>query len=182
MRRRRFRPKKPQRVEKPAYRINDNIDAARVFVIGADGEALGELPIEEAIVAAQNAGLDLVEVSPKAQPPVCRIADFGKIQYQKSKEARLRNAAKKKTTTKGVRIGVRTGSNDVAFKQKQVEGFLVKGNKARIEIVLRGRERAHKDLAKTTLEEFVAGITVPHKVEEALKSSPRGFQITIAPE
>ena len=130
MRRRRFRPKKPQRVEKPAYRINDNIDAARVFVIGADGEALGELPIEEAIIAAQNAGLDLVEVSPKAQPPVCRIADFGKIQYQKSKEARLRNAAKKKTTTKGVRIGVRTGSNDVAFKQKQVEGFLVKGNKA----------------------------------------------------
>ncbi len=182
MRRRRFRPKKTPKVEKPAYRVNDKIDVPTVFVIDTEGKARGEMATADAIALAQSEGLDLVEVSPKAQPPVCRIADFGKIQYQKSKEARARSANKKKTTTKGVRIGVRTGANDLAFKQKQVDNFLLKGNKARIEIILRGRERAHKDLAREALSEFVAGITTPHKVEEEIKSSPRGFQITIAPE
>ncbi len=182
MRRRRFRPKKPVKVEKPAYRINEKIPAEVVFVIDENGEKLGEMSRTDAIARAQDSGLDLVEVSPKAQPPVCRIADFGKIQYQKSKEERQRTAAKKKTTTKGIRISVRTGENDIAFKQKQVDGFLLKGHKARIEIFLRGRERAHKDLAKETLANFTKGITTPYKVEEDISPSPRGFQMTIAPE
>ncbi len=182
MRRRRFRPKKPQRVDKPAYKINEKIPSDTVFVIDQNGESIGEMSLSDGIAKAQESGLDLVEVSPKAQPPVCRIADFGKIQYQKSKEERQRTAAKKKTTTKGIRISVRTGANDLAFKQKQVDGFLLKGNKARIEIMLRGRERAHKDLARETLAEFTKGITTPFKIEEDIKSSPRGFQMTIAPE
>lgn len=182
MRRRRFRPKKPQRVEKPAYKINEKIPAEIVFVIDQHGENLGDISLADGIAKAQEDGLDLVEVSPKAKPPVCRIADFGKIQYQKSKEERQRTAAKKKTTTKGIRISVRTDINDLTFKQKQVDGFLLKGNKARIEIMLRGRERAHKDIARKTLREFSKSITTPFKIEEDIKSSPRGFQMTIAPE
>ncbi len=182
MRRRRFRPKKPQRVEKPPYKINEQIPADRVLVIDENNTNLGEMDLTRAIELARERELDLVEVFPKAQPPVCRIADFGKIQYQKSKEERQRNAAKKKTTTKGIRISVRTGINDIAFKQKQVDNFLLKGNKARIEIMLRGRERAHKDIARETLLKFTKGITTPFKVEEDVKPSPRGFQITIAPE
>jgi translation initiation factor IF-3 len=182
MRRRRFRPKKPAKVIKPAYRVNEHITAPVVAVIDHEDNFLGEMPVAEAIAQAQEQELDLVEVSPKAAPPVCRITNFGKIQYQKAKEARLRNATKKKVVTKGIRIGIKTGTNDLAFKQKQADKFLVKGNKVKIEIFLRGRENAYAADAKDNLLDFTKGLTTPFKVEEEIKKAPRGFQMTIAPE
>ena len=182
MRRRRFRPKKPIKIIAPAYRTNERITAPIVFVIDENDERLGEMETVAAIARAREVEMDLVEVSPKAQPPVCRIANFGKIQYQKAKEERLRSANKKKTTTKGVRISPRTGANDLAFKQKQTDNFLLKGNKVRVEIFLRGRERSHRDAAKEALSAFATGLTTPHKIEEEVSSSPRGFQMTVAPE
>ena len=182
MRRRRFRRKKPAKVEKPAYNVGTAIRAATVMVVDEKGEKLGEMPLREALELAEERGLDLVEVSPKAQPPVCRIADFGKIQYQKSKQLRARAAERKKLSTKGVRIGLKTGENDLAFKQKQVEKFLLKGHKVKIEIFLRGREKAHQDAAKESLEAFRARIGTPSTVEEEIKKTPRGFQMVIAPE
>ncbi len=182
MRRRRFRRKKPAAVEKPAYRVNNHITAETVKVVDETGQMLGEMARDKAIELAQERGLDLVEVYPKADPPVCRIADFGKIQYQKSKELRARNAAKKKLSTKGVRIGLKTGQNDLAFKQRQVDKFLLKGHKVRIEICLRGRERAHQDAAKENLSAFVEKLSTPHTTEEEIKKVPRGFQTIIAPE
>ncbi len=182
MRRRRFRRKKPQLVAAPAYKINSYITARTVTVIDDANEMLGEMTRDEGIALAQERELDLVEVSPKANPPVCRITDFGKIQYQKSKELRAKSAAKKKISTKGVRIGLKTGENDLDFKQKQVDKFLLKGNKAKIEIFLRGRENAYQDIARKNLLAFVEGIETPHTVEEEIKKAPRGFQIIIAPE
>lgn len=182
MRRRRFRPKKTVKVETPAYRINERIPAPVVFVIDENGVSIGEMPTPEAILRAKEVEMDLVEVSPKADPPVCRIADFGKIQYQKTKEKRVQSAGKKKTTTKGVRLSLRTGANDLAFKQRQADGFLVKGHKVRAEIFLRGREKAQRDAAKEALQSFCAGLTTPRKIEEDVTTSPRGFQMTVAPE
>ena len=135
-----------------------------------------------AIDLAREKSLDLVEVSPKAQPPVCKIIDYGKYQYQKSKEKRLAQSKQKKVEIKEVRIGVKTDAHDLDFKKRQVEKFLTKGDKVKIDMVLKGREKAHQDLARTTLQEFIAQVTVPYRVEEPIKRFPRGFNTLIAPQ
>lgn len=126
--------------------------------------------------------MDLVEVSPKAAPPVCKISDYGKFQYQKNKQDRVSKTKQKKVETKGIRIGVRTDKHDLSFKKKQAEKFLSKGNKVKIDIVLRGREKAHQDLARKNITEFIASIEVTHRFEEEIKRFPGGFNATIAPE
>lgn len=126
--------------------------------------------------------MDLVEVSPKADPPVCKISDYGKFQYQKNKQDRVSKTKQKKVETKGIRIGVRTDKHDLEFKKKQAEKFLSKGNKVKIDIVLRGREKAHQDLARENLKGFVASIEVAHRFEEEIKRFPGGFNTIIAPE
>lgn len=175
-----FRPK-PKKIT-PQYRVNERIFAQRVFVIDETGKALGEMHPREGAEIARSRELDLVEVSPKANPPVCKIIDYGKFQYQQGKQERLARAKSKKVEVKGVRIGLRTDEHDIDFKKSQVEKFLRKGNKAKIEIILKGREKAHRGLAKATLEDFVSKIQIPHKIEEELKRVPEGFNIIIAPE
>lgn len=142
---------------------------------------MGVMPPMEAVKIAKEKSLDLVEIAPKAQPPVCKIMDFGKYQYQKSKEERLSKAKQKKTEIKGVRIGVRTDEHDLVFKKDQAEKFLKKGNKVKIEIILRGREKAHQDLARTNLEEFIKTIALPYKIEQEIKRFPGGFNVIITP-
>ncbi len=135
----------------------------------------------EALRMAREQGLDLVEVAPMAKPPVCKIMDFGKFQYQQSKQDRLNKAKQKKVEVKGIRIGLRTDDHDLTFKKDQAEKFLKKGDKVKIEIQLRGREKAHQDLARTNLEDFVKSIGVPYKTEQEIKRYPGGFNTIIAP-
>ncbi len=162
-------------------RINDGIRALRVFVIDEDGKQLGEMDIQAAIALAKEHMLDLVEVSPKAVPPVCRIMDYGKQLYQQSKQLRIAKTKQKKIETKGVRLGVRTDTHDLEFKRTQSEKFLGHGDKVKIEIVLRGREKAHQDLARQNLQKFISSITVPYKIEDYIKRFPGGFNVLIAP-
>ena len=138
--------------------------------------------IEQALGIAREQELDLVEIAPKAQPPVCKIMDYGKYQYQQSKQDRLNKAKQKKVEVKGIRIGIRTDTHDLEFKKNQVEKFLTKGDKVKAEIVLRGREKAHQDLARKNLGDFLKTITVPYKTEQEMKRFPGGFNIIIAPE
>ncbi len=135
----------------------------------------------EALNLAKESLLDLVEVSPKAMPPVCRIMDYGKQLYQQSKQMRLAKAKQKKVDTKGIRLGVRTDTHDLDFKKAQAEKFLGHGDKVKIEIVLKGREKAHQDLARKNLQDFISGITAPYKIEEQIKRFPGGFNVIIAP-
>ncbi len=135
----------------------------------------------EALQMAREQGLDLVEVAPMAQPPVCRIMDYGKYQYQQSKQDRLNKSKQKKVEIKGIRIGLRTDDHDLDFKKDQAEKFLKKGDKVKIEIQLRGREKAHQDLARKNLEEFIGSIETPHKTEQEIKRYPGGFNTIIAP-
>jgi len=136
----------------------------------------------EALQLAKERMLDLVEVAPNVYPPVCKIMDYGKYQYQKSKEERMNKSKQKKFDIKGIRIGVRTDDHDLDFKKGQAEKFLSKGNKVKIEISLRGREKAHQDLARKNLIDFMKSITVPFKIEQELKRFPGGFNVIIAPQ
>jgi translation initiation factor IF-3 len=140
------------------------------------------MPPGEALKIAQEKMLDLVEISATATPPVCKIMDFGKYQYQKSREERMQKSRQKKVDIKGIRLGVRTDEHDLEFKKDQAEKFLKKGDKVKIEIVMRGREKAHQDLARTGLIEFIKAIAVPHKIEQEIKRFPGGFNVIIAPQ
>ena len=135
----------------------------------------------EALQLARAKELDLVEISPTAKPPVLRIMDFGKFQYQKSKQDQKSKAKQKKVDIKGIRIGARTNEHDLEFKKEQAEKFLKKGNKIKIEIILRGREKAYQDLARKNLEEFVRSIETPNKIEQEIKRFPGGFNVIITP-
>jgi translation initiation factor IF-3 len=152
-----------------------------VFVIDDEGKQLGEMPILEAMALAREHLLDLVEVSPKAQPPVCRIMDYGKHLYQQSKQLRIAKAKQKKVEIKGIRIGFRTDTHDLDFKKVQANKFLKQGDKVKIDIVLRGREKAHQDMARENLQKFIATIETPYKVEDPIKRFPGGYNVTIAP-
>jgi translation initiation factor IF-3 len=140
------------------------------------------MSVPEALQLAREKGLDLVEISPKAVPPVVKIMDFGKYQYQKSKEDRQNKSKQKKSDIKGIRISVRANEHDLNFKKNQAEKFLGKGQKVKIEIVLKGREKAHKDLARENLLKFINRISIPTKIEQEIKIFPGGFNTVIAPQ
>lgn len=175
-----FRPKPKPTLQE--HRTNERIRAWKVLVIDESGEMLGEMNPGDALQIARGKELDLVEVSPKANPPVCRIMDYGKFQYQQSKQDRLAKAKQKKVEIKGIRIGIRTDEHDLNFKKNQADKFLKKGNKLKIEIILRGREKAHQGLARETLVQFIKQIQTPYRIEEEMKRFPEGFNIIIAPE
>ncbi len=163
-------------------RANERIRVPLVTVIDEKGEHRGEMTPAEGCEIARNAGLDLVEVSPKATPPVCKVLDYGKFQYTQTKQARQAQASQKRVETKGVRLGIRTDSHDLDFKRKQAEKFLAKGNKVKAEIIMRGREKAHQDIAREHLQSFLDTIEIPFKKEEEIKRFPGGFNVIITPE
>lgn len=109
----------------------------------------------QALALAKEKGLDLVEVSPKAVPPVCRIMDFGKHLYKLTKQERQHRAKQKITETKGVRLSPRISAHDMETKAKQAEKFMEKGSKIKIELRMRGREKAHMDMAEKKLHQFL---------------------------
>jgi translation initiation factor IF-3 len=165
----------------PKERINEQIRAAQIRVIDDQGNQLGIMAPLEAMQIAREREVDLVEVAPLANPPVCRIMDYGKFQYQQSKQDRLSKAKQKKIDVKGIRLGIRTDEHDLNFKKDQTEKFLKKGDKVKIEIILRGREKARKDLARNSLETFLKLITTPHSIEQEIKSFPGGLNVIITP-
>ena len=139
------------------------------------------MPPSEALQKAREVELDLVEIAPMAKPPVCKIMDYGKYQYQQSRTERVNRSKQKKLGTKGIRIGVRTDTHDLEFKKNMAEKFLKKGEKVKIEIQLRGREKAHQDLARQNLEDFLKTIAIPYKLEQEVKKYPGGFNAIINP-
>jgi len=155
MRIHRHRQRKPK-YEVPVYRVNDQIKNEEVRVIDENAVPLGILKTADAILKAQAVGFDLVEVSPKANPPVCRFIEYGVFKYQKEKEARKAKAQSKEVEVKGVRLSLRIGVGDLDTRKNQAIGFMERGDKVKVEIVLRGREKAHVDVAKEVMEKFVA--------------------------
>jgi len=158
------------------------IRVPQVRVIDEEGNQLGVLEIHKALQLAKERELSLVEVSPNAKPPVCKIIDWGKFQYEKAKKIKDGKKRQKKVDIKGVRIRPSTGENDLTFKLKQAEGFLSKGHRLKIEIILKGRQNIFRDQAKQNLKEFVDKIKIPFKIEQNIIKQGRGFTILIAPD
>ena len=138
----------------PAARINERIRVAQVRVIGDEGEQLGVMDVRDAIRAAREKGLDLVEVAPTAEPPVCRIIDFGKFQYEAKKKA---NEAKKKQVTivvKEVKFRPGTDDHDYDYRMKHAREWLQEGDKVKATIWFRGREMTHRELGTRILQKL----------------------------
>ena len=136
------------------------------------------MPVEEALRIAQERGLDLIEIAPTAQPPVVKIADFGKFKYERERGEREHRSKQKEVETKMLRIGYATGMHDLEMRANQAKKFLEGRNKVRIDMVLRGRQKAHRDFARKRFEEFL--VLIPgHEKEAPIKSTPQGFTVII---
>lgn len=135
-----------------SFRINDQIKSNEVRVIDHTGTMLGVLGLAEAIKVAQDAGFDLVEVSPNAQPPVCKITNFGKMRYELQKKASDARKKQKVVETKEVKMSINIGKNDFDVKIKQVLKFVEQGDKAKVLVRMKGREITHLDLAKEMMK------------------------------
>lgn len=142
--------KRGQKADKT--RINDDIDASEVRLIGLEGEQLGVVSLNEALDAAADAGVDLVEISPNAEPPVCRVMDFGKFIYEKSKQQKEQKKKQKQIQVKEVKFRPGTDEGDYQVKLRNLRRFLEGGDKAKVTIRFRGREMAHQELGIELLE------------------------------
>ena len=150
-------------------------------MVGAQGEQLGVLSIEQALERAQADGLDLVEVNPMAKPPVCKIMDYGRFKYEEKKKA---NDAKKKQVVvkvKEVKLRPKTEDHDYDFKVRNVKTFLEEGNKAKITIMFRGREITHRELGQRLLDEVLADVKDIAVVESPPRMEGRQMFMIIGP-
>jgi translation initiation factor IF-3 len=157
-------------------RINNEIRAQELRVIGAEGENLGVLSLSEALAAALRAGLDLIEISPSAVPPVAKIADYGKFEYERSKKEKVAKSKVKISETKEVQIKVGTGENDMLLKAKKAAEWLAEGHRVRAELFLKGRYKGMDEaFLKGRLEKFLVRIPYAYKIAEPVTKSPKGF-------
>jgi translation initiation factor IF-3 len=162
--------------------INWDIRAPEVRVIDPEGKQLGILAVKEAIRIAEERGLDLVEVAPNSQPPVCRIMNYGKYKYQQSK--RTQEARKHQTVIriKEVKVRPRTEEHDFQFKLRHVKRFLDEGNKVKISILFRGREIAHPEFGKELLNRFIEAVKDVMVIEQSPRLEGRNMVMILAPK
>ena len=140
-------------------RINGEIRARELRVIGESGEQLGVMSRWDALDAAREAGLDLVEISPLATPPVAKIVDWGKYQYQKMKEQQRNKKSAKQSEIKQMRIGLKIGQGDLDIKLRKIRGFLDDGDKVKIQVIFRGREMAHPEIGRALLDRILESLS-----------------------
>lgn len=153
-------------------RINEDITAKEVRLIGIDGEQAGIVSLKEAQAIADDAGVDLVEISPNAEPPVCKVMDYGKFIFEKSKELKEQKKKQKQIQVKEIKFRPGTDEGDYQVKLRNLRKFLEAGDKAKITIRFRGREMAHQEIGiellkrvKTDLEDIATVESFPNKVE-----------------
>ena len=157
--------------------VNERIHAKTVRLIALDGQQLGIMSTLDAMNSARQAGMDLVEVSPNADPPVCKIMDYGKFKYQASKKTQ---EGKKKTRTlqvKEVRLRPRTDEHDLGFKIRNMKKFLEKKDKVKVSVLFRGREMAYMDAGKTLLERIAQEVEEVGTVEQP--PTREGWRLTM---
>ena len=161
-------------------RINHQIRAAQVRVIGPEGENFGVLDVSEAIHRAQEAGLDLIEISPNAVPPVAKIMEYGKFQYEQQKKRREIKAKSHVTETKGVQVKIGTGEHDLNLKAKKAAEWLTEGHRVKVDLFLWGRYKYMEfNFLKERLERFLAIIPESYKIADEIKKSPKGLSVAI---
>lgn len=144
------------------------IRVPEVTLIDEAGVSVGTISTAEALRMAQERGFDLVEVAPHARPPVCKLLDYGAYQYRLEKQERKAKANQKRVEIKGIRLTFKIGDHDRTVRQETAKRFLSEGHKVKIEMILRGREFAHQDLAREKVKEFIAELGDGITTEQAL--------------
>ncbi len=145
-----------ERKEVPIFKANTQIKALEVFLIDENNDPIGVLTTEDAMQRADEAGLDLVEVNPKATPPVVKIVNLGQLKYEREKQVHKQKVHQKKTETKNIRLSFRISEHDFSLRVSSAEKFLSKDNKIKVELILRGRERQYPQKAAELVNKFVA--------------------------
>lgn len=146
---------RPKPSTEKKFKVNREIRVPQIFLIDENSENVGIINTFKALQMAEEAGFDLVEVNPKADPPVVKIMDYGQFKYERDKLAQKQKVKQKKVETKGIRLSARISAHDFNFRIEQAKKFLEKGNKLKIELLLKGRERQHPEKAVETIREFV---------------------------
>ncbi len=148
-------------------------------VIGADGAQLGVMPVQEAVRLAQQKELDLVEVAPTANPPVCRIMDFGKFRYAQKKKAQESRKKSTATVLKEVKVGSQTSVHDVEFKVGHIRGFLADGHRVKVSVFFRGRAITHPELGRAMLDRIAEKVADAATVEQQPRLEGRSMSMML---
>lgn len=164
------------------YRINHRIDAREVRLIGEDGANVGVVPIRQAIMMAEEANLDLVEISPDAKPPVCKILDYGKFKFQEQKKAAEARKKQKVIEIKEIKMRPMIDDHDYEVKMKAIKRFFEEGDKVKVTLRFRGREMAHQELGHRLLNRVKADTAEIAKVESDARFEGRQIVMIIAPK
>ena len=162
-------------------RVNEGIRAREVRLVGPDGKQIGIKPVEEALKIAEEMDLDLVEVAPLADPPVCKIMDYGKYRYEqtvKMKEARKKQAV---VVYKEMKMRPKIDRHDYEIKKRHIERFLRAGNKVKVTVMFRGREMSHTDLGRSLLQQLAEELAELGTVESEPKLEGRNMQMILNP-
>ena len=164
------------------HRLNHEINVLEVRLIGVDGEQLGVVSIAEARQLAEDSEVDLVEIAPTAQPPVCRLMDYGKFKYQESKKAHEAKLKQKVIQVKEVKFRPGTDDGDYGIKCRNLIRFLSEGDKTKITLRFRGREMAHQELGMRMLERLKSDLEEHGQVEQMPKMEGRQMVMILAPK
>jgi len=163
--------------------MNDRIRITPVRVVNEKGEMLGEMPTADALALAAGVGMDLVEVSPEVRPPVCRIMDYGKTQYERGKKQVNGSKRQRNQQLKQIRLRAKTGQHDIEFKVNKARAFLERKDKVKINVLFRGRENAHHERGREMLEGIIEMLADTATVERAPSmDSGRSMTMTLIPK
>ncbi len=162
-------------------KVNREIRAPKIRLIGKDGSQVGIVTSSEGLAMAQQDGLDLVEISPNAEPPVCKIIDYGKYQYQLSKKERESEKGQQQGKLKEIKVRPNIGDHDLLIKVKRGHGFVEKGNKLRVSCMFRGREMAHPERGRVLLDRIVEELEDVAQIESPPKMMGRNMSMVLAP-
>lgn len=176
------RKKRPEKALTVDYKKNTEITSEKVLLLDHDGSNLGKMLTSEALRLAQEKEFDLVEINPKSDPPVAKLINFSEFKYQKEKEARKQKAHSHVSEIKGIRLSVRISDHDLEVKKEQSEKFLDRGDKVKIELILRGREHGKMDIAFEIIGRFIKMIstTMPIRVEQEIQKQDHKMTSIIA--
>ena len=166
--------------DKEHVRMNDAIRAKEVRILGPEGENFGVLPLREALEKARSLMLDLIEVSPNANPPVCKITDYGKFKYEQKKKDKEVKSRAKITETKEAQVKIGTSVNDMNIKAEKIGAWLREGHRVKIDLFLWGRYKYMEfNFLKERLERFLAIIPEGFKIADDIKKSAKGLSVAI---
>ena len=167
---------------KDETRINEDIKATQVRVIGKEGDQLGVISIENALYKAEQAGLDLVEISPNTTPPVCKILDYGKFRYEKQKQVKINKKKQHTVQVKEIRLRPNTGDHDLTTKLMKAQKFILNGDKLKVTIMFRGREMARRQAGIDLLDRVSEILDEVAKIDKSANMEGRRMSMILSPK